>query len=74
MCKIAIGNLPCDTWSLTHVPDNLERWNGVGDGREVQEGGDICMHMCMLSYFSHVQLFATLMDCSLPGFSLHGIL
>ena len=21
--------------------DNLEDWNGVGDGREVQEGGDI---------------------------------
>ena len=21
--------------------DNLEGWNGMGDGREVQEGGDI---------------------------------
>ena len=21
---------------------NLERWDGKGDGREVQEGGDIC--------------------------------
>ena len=21
--------------------DNLEGWNGVGDGREVQEGGDM---------------------------------
>ena len=25
--------------------DNLERWDGVGDGTEVQEGGDICMPM-----------------------------
>ena len=23
--------------------DNLERWDGVGSGREVQEGGDICI-------------------------------
>ena len=23
--------------------DNLEGWDGVGDGREVQEGGDICV-------------------------------
>ena len=23
--------------------DNLEGWNGVGDGREVQAGGDICI-------------------------------
>ena len=23
--------------------DNLEGWDGVGDGREVQEGGDICI-------------------------------
>jgi len=22
--------------------DNTEGWDGVGDGREVQEGGDIC--------------------------------
>ena len=22
---------------------NLERWDGEGDGREVQKGGDICM-------------------------------
>ena len=25
--------------------DNLEGWNGVGGGREVQEGGDICILM-----------------------------
>ena len=25
--------------------DNLEAWDGVGDGREVQERGDICVPM-----------------------------
>ena len=24
---------------------NLERWNGEGEGREVQKGGDICIPM-----------------------------
>ena len=24
---------------------NLERWDGQGDGREVQEGGDLCILM-----------------------------
>ena len=24
---------------------NLERWDGVGDGREVQKGGDVCIPM-----------------------------
>ena len=24
---------------------NLEWWDGEGDGREFQKGGDICMHM-----------------------------
>ena len=24
---------------------NLERWDGEGDGREVQRGGDICIPM-----------------------------
>ena len=23
---------------------NLERWDGQGDGREVQKGGDICLY------------------------------
>ena len=27
---------------------NLERWDGVGDGREVQKGGDICIPMAEL--------------------------
>ena len=26
----------------------LEGWNGVGDGREVQKGGDICIPMANL--------------------------
>ena len=25
--------------------DNLEGWNGVGSGSEMQEGGDICIPM-----------------------------
>ena len=25
--------------------DNLEEWDGVGGGTEVQEGGDICIFM-----------------------------
>ena len=27
---------------------NLERWDGKGDGREVQEGGDLCIPMADL--------------------------
>ena len=27
------------------LSDNLEGWEGVGGGREVQEGGDICIPM-----------------------------
>ena len=25
--------------------DNLEGWDGVGGGKEIQEGGDICIPM-----------------------------
>ena len=25
--------------------DDLDGWDGVGGGREVQEGGDICIHI-----------------------------
>ena len=25
--------------------NNLEEWDGEGDGREVQEGGDVCIPM-----------------------------
>ena len=28
---------------------------------------------CMLSHFSHIQLFCDPMDCSPPGSSVHGI-
>ena len=28
-----------------HIHDNLEGWGGVGSGREVQGGGDICIPM-----------------------------
>ena len=42
--KIASGNWLCDagssSWGLC---DNLQGRDGVGDGREVQEGGDICI-------------------------------
>ena len=27
------------------LSDNLEGWDGIRDGREVQEGGDICIFM-----------------------------
>ena len=26
---------------------NLQRWDGAGDGREVQKGGDICISMAV---------------------------
>ena len=32
------------------------------------------MRVCMLSHFSHDRLFVTLLDCSPPGSSVHGIL
>ena len=25
--------------------DSLEKWDGVGGGKEVQEGGDVCIPM-----------------------------
>ena len=28
--------------------DNLEVWDGVGGGRTVQEGGDICIHLWLI--------------------------
>ena len=47
MCKIegqwefAVG---CRELKLV-LCDNLEGWDGMGGGREVQEGGDIYIHM-----------------------------
>ena len=37
--QIASGNVLCDTRVV--VCENLEGWDGVGDGRKVQEGGDV---------------------------------
>ena len=28
--------------------NNLEGWDGEGDGREVQEGGDICIYLWLI--------------------------
>ena len=32
-------------WRLRQYSDNLEGWDGMGDEREVQEGGDRCIPM-----------------------------
>ena len=29
---------------------NLERWDGEGDGREIQKGGDICIRSDQSTY------------------------
>ena len=40
-----------------------------------EEDNDIClMHVCLLSLSSRARLFVTPVDCSLTGFSVHGIL
>ena len=36
--------------------------------------GASCVCVCVCVLLSHVRLFATPTDCSLPGFSVHGIL
>ena len=42
--ETASGNLLYDAGSSNLVLcDNLEGWDRVGGGREVQEGGDICI-------------------------------
>ena len=38
----ANGDLLCDLELNPVLCASLEGWDGVGDGREVQEGGDIC--------------------------------
>ena len=44
--QIASGNLLYDTVnSYLILYDSLEGWDGVGAGREIQEGGDICISM-----------------------------
>ena len=42
--QIASGNLLYDSGS-SNQSDNLEGWDGVGGGRKVQEGGNICIPM-----------------------------
>ena len=44
ICNTESGNLLCRHRELNSVLcDNLEGWDGMGDGREVQEGGGICI-------------------------------
>ena len=45
---------------LSYFTDNLEGWDGVGDGREVQEGRGICVpiadsYSCVAGQLSSVQ-------------------
>ena len=42
---MANGNLLCDSGNSQELCNNLEGWDGEGDGREVQRGGDICVPM-----------------------------
>ena len=44
--QIVSGNLLYDVGSSNPVLcDNLEGWDGVGSGREVQERRDTCLHV-----------------------------
>ena len=57
----------------TILCDNLEGWDVVGGGKELQEGKDLCMKVKVLV----AQWCPTLcyfMGCSLPGSSINGIL
>ena len=45
ICKIVNGNLLYDSRNSNTCSDNLEGWNGKGDGREIQEGGDMGVPM-----------------------------
>ena len=49
-------------------------WDGEGDGREVQKGGDIGMLLLLLSRFSRVQLCATPETAALQCSAVPGIL
>ena len=42
---MADGNLLYGSGNSTGLCINLEGWDGEGDGREVQRGGDICIPM-----------------------------
>ena len=44
--QIASGNLLCVSGNLNQGRYiNLERWDGEGDGKEVQKGGHVCIPM-----------------------------
>ena len=43
--QIANGNLLYGSGNSNGLCINLERWDGEGDGREFQKGGDICIPM-----------------------------
>ena len=46
ICKIdSNGNLLCDTGSSVQCSVTTEGWDGVGDGRGIQEGVCICMYV-----------------------------
>ena len=45
ICKIANRNLLEGSRNSQGLCINLEGWDGEGDGREVQKGGDICIPM-----------------------------
>ena len=45
ICKIANGTLRYVSGNSNRDSINPEGWDGEGDGREVQEGGDICIPM-----------------------------
>ena len=43
--QIANGNLLYGSGNSKELCINLEGWEGEGDGKEFQEGGDICIPM-----------------------------
>ena len=43
--EIANGSLLYGSGNSNRLCINLEGWDGEGDGREVQKGGDICIPM-----------------------------
>ena len=43
--QIASGNVPCDAGSSDQCCDNPGGWDGLGGGREAQEGGAMCIPM-----------------------------
>jgi len=45
---IATGILCMSQGTQTGTRDNLEGWDGVGVGREVQEGGDIYIYLWLI--------------------------